>query len=75
MKCIDDGDLVENASGVIEINKSSSATGDCENIYEDVLAALKDAMEFEDGGHGADDSADHDMNDDNGGDSTDGLIK
>ncbi len=70
VKCIDDGDLQENVDGVIEINKSSSATGACENIYEDIREALKDAMEFEDGGHGADDSAD-----DNGGDSSGDLSK
>ncbi|MEZ4845849.1 MAG: hypothetical protein R2877_02460 [Bdellovibrionota bacterium] len=40
VECIDDGDLVETA-GVIQINEDTVATGQCEDIYDDLLDAIK----------------------------------
>jgi len=75
-ECIDDGDLVE-TSGVIEINEDTVATGQCEDIYEDLLEAIKDSFEFEDSDSDddgvddedeSDDDSNDDSDDDNGGD-------
>ena len=66
-ECIDDGDLVETA-GVIQINEDAVHNGACEEIYEDLLDSIKDSFEFEGDDHN-DDGPNHDVNDDNGGDS------
>lgn len=65
--CIDSGDLVETA-GVIQITPTAVHTGECENIHDDLVDAIKEALEFEDSDHdddGIDDSDDSD--DDNDG--------
>lgn len=56
--CIDNGNLVPDGSGIIQINESTDASGSCENIYEDVLEGIKDGFEFEGEHHENDDSTD-----------------
>ncbi len=71
--CIEDGDLVANGGGVVVINKDVNATGACEEVYDDILDGIKDALEFEDSDHdddGIDDSQD-DADDDHGGHGSD----
>jgi hypothetical protein len=68
VQCLDNGDLLPNGSGVIEINPNTNATGACEDIYDDLEDAIEDAMEFDDDDHDDDDDNDSDDDDDNDGD-------
>lgn len=62
--CIEDGNLTADGEGVFVIDENTEGDGECEDIYEDILDGIEDALDFEDENDDSDDDDDDSDDDD-----------